>query len=77
MKYYFSHKFNEFLVLYKNWKKDDQKDYWYDALSVLPNGSTAWAGEYRRCSDMPRHYQTVKAPDSKLIKIADSYNLQR
>jgi hypothetical protein len=73
MKYYYSHKWDEWLVSSRNWKIGDKSRWWNDTIVVLPGGSTASGPQYRYRHELPWHYRRVKSPPSQLVKIAESW----
>lgn len=75
MKFYFSHKFNEYLVSSKNWKKDNKSDWWNDTLSIHISGSVCPGLEYRYRHELPWHFKRVKLEDvpSRVFTIAQAW----
>lgn len=78
MKFYYSHRWNEWLVSSRNWKIDNKAKWWNDTLSVLDNGSTSSGSEYRYRRELPWHYKRVQVANipAKLQRIADEWEAQ-
>ncbi len=73
MKFYFSHKWNEYMVSRKNWKKDDKSDWWNDTINVHISGSTCSDPDYRYRHELPWHFRRLKLDEvpAQVKKIAE------
>lgn len=78
MKYYFSHKWNEYLVSSKNWKKDNKSDWWNDTLYIHISGSTCSGTDYRYRHELPWPFKRVKLEDvpARVLTIAMAWEKQ-
>lgn len=70
LKFYYSEKFNEFMVT--SWNGNGRRK-WVDTLIVLPCLSSSIGPEYPCRRFIPWHYKRVWEPDQKLIRIANDW----